>query len=153
MFYNAHIKSHIDYLSTVWDGCEDVHLKRMNSLHRQAVKNIIPDQKLSADEILKTLHMLPLKEHLLYNKSVFMYKIHREKLPQYLCSLFKKKDAHYSTSRQHFDPLTPKLDIYKNQSLSYSGAYVWNEIPPSITNIGSFPSFKAALFRWMFSSS
>ena len=152
LFYNAHIKSHIDYVSTVWDGCEDIHLKRMNSLHRQAAKHILPDPRLSTDQRLLKLNMLPLKEHLLFNKSVIMFKIHREKLPQYLCSMFKKKQSSYSTDRHHFDPKTPKLDIYKNQSLSYSGAYVWNEIPPSITNVNSLSSFKIGLFRWMFSS-
>ena len=27
LFYNAHIKLHIDYVSVVWDGCGEVHLK------------------------------------------------------------------------------------------------------------------------------
>ena len=27
LFYNAHIKPHIDYASVVWDGCGEVHLK------------------------------------------------------------------------------------------------------------------------------
>ena len=25
LFYNAHIKPHIDYASVVWDGCGEVH--------------------------------------------------------------------------------------------------------------------------------
>ena len=32
LFYNAHIKLHIDYVSVVWDGCDEVHLKKLNSL-------------------------------------------------------------------------------------------------------------------------
>ena len=28
IFYNAHIKPHIDYASVVWGGCSEVHLKR-----------------------------------------------------------------------------------------------------------------------------
>lgn len=28
-FYNAHIKSHIDYVSSVWDGCSDANFKRI----------------------------------------------------------------------------------------------------------------------------
>ena len=27
LYYNAHIKPHIDYESVVWDGCGEVHLK------------------------------------------------------------------------------------------------------------------------------
>ena len=43
LFYNAHIKPHIDYVSVVWDGCGEVHLKKLNSLHRRAGKLILPD--------------------------------------------------------------------------------------------------------------
>ena len=149
LYYNAHIRSHIDYVSTVWDGCEDVHLKRLNSLHRESAKHIYPNPTLSTDDKLKELEMLPLSKHLSYNKAVFMFKVHRGKLPQYLCSLFKKKPQHYSTNRQHFEPETPRLDIYKHQSLSYSGAFIWNEIPPAITHSNTLSSFKSGLFRWM----
>ena len=48
LFFNAHIKPHIDYASVVWDGSSDVLKKRLNSLHRRAVKLIFPnttDQK------------------------------------------------------------------------------------------------------------
>ena len=43
LFFNVHIKPHIDYASVVWDGCSDVLKKRLNSLHRRAVKLILPD--------------------------------------------------------------------------------------------------------------
>ena len=44
LFFNAaHIKPHIDYASVVWDGCSDVLRKRLNSLHRRAVKLILQD--------------------------------------------------------------------------------------------------------------
>ena len=34
LFFNAHIKPHIDYALVVWDGCSDVLRKTLNSLHR-----------------------------------------------------------------------------------------------------------------------
>ena len=32
LFYSAHISSHINYASTLWDGCNDVHLKKTKKL-------------------------------------------------------------------------------------------------------------------------
>ena len=29
LFYNVHIKPHIDYASVVWDGCGEVHFKKI----------------------------------------------------------------------------------------------------------------------------
>ena len=51
--FNAHIKPHIDYASVVWDGCSDVLKKRLNSLHRRAVKLILPDTTLTTDQKFK----------------------------------------------------------------------------------------------------
>ena len=39
IFYNAHIKPHIHYVSAVWDDCSEEHFKKIfNSLHRRAGK-------------------------------------------------------------------------------------------------------------------
>ena len=55
LFFNAHIKPHIDYASVVWDGCSDVLKKRLNSLHRRTVKLILPDTTLTTDQKLKEI--------------------------------------------------------------------------------------------------
>ena len=34
IFYNSHIKPHTDKVSLVWDGCSEVHLKKLNFLHQ-----------------------------------------------------------------------------------------------------------------------
>ena len=36
LFYNAHIKPHIDNASVVWDGCGEVHLKKQLNIEGQA---------------------------------------------------------------------------------------------------------------------
>ena len=43
LFFNAHIKSHIDYASVVWGGCSDALKKLLNSLLRRAGKLVLPD--------------------------------------------------------------------------------------------------------------
>ena len=60
LFFNAHIKPHIDYASVVWDGCSDVFKRRLNSLHRRAVKVILPDTTLTTDQILKEMRIMSL---------------------------------------------------------------------------------------------
>ena len=74
IFYNAHIKSHIDYAS-VWDGCDEVHFKKLNSLHRRAAKLILPDPSLSTEQKMSALGILNLPQQLAYNKGIFMHKV------------------------------------------------------------------------------
>merc|ERR1711860_237304 len=64
LFFNAHIMSHLNYASTIWDGCSQDTFKKLNSIHRRAVKQINCSQATSTDEKLKKLNILPLKKQL-----------------------------------------------------------------------------------------
>ena len=148
IYFNAHIRSHLDYASTVWDGSSEVHLKRLNSLHRRAAKQILPGHDLSADQILDQLKMLPLKKHFLYNKAIFVCKSLKGKLPQYLTQFLLKQNPHYSARRNHLSVPLPNLDLYKT-SISFSGPNIWNQLPQTISQACSLPQFKKGLHKWL----
>ena len=42
IFYNAHLKPHISYVSVVWDDCGKVHFKKVISRHQKACKFFLP---------------------------------------------------------------------------------------------------------------
>ena len=75
LFFNAHIKPHIDFASVVLDGCSDVLKKKLNSLHRRAVKLIFPDTTLTTDQKLKEMRIMSLQKELEYNKGLFVYRV------------------------------------------------------------------------------
>ena len=61
--------------------------------------------------------------------------------PGYLTDLFKMRESNSnstlnlrSVSNKHFQIPKPKINLFKN-SLSYSGALVWNSIPLDIKKI------------------
>ena len=62
IFYSSHILPHISFCSTVWDGCGETHLIKLNSLHRRAAKLLLPDKNSSTDEKMKALIILPLQK-------------------------------------------------------------------------------------------
>ena len=146
IFYNAHIKSKLDYVSTVWDGAGEVHLKRLNSLQRRAIKHILPDPDITTDEKLKNLNILPLSQHHLFNKGVTMFKIWNKKVPSYITDMFRVKTSQYSNSRLDFHTPFPRLDLYKT-SLLYSGSWLWNALPLHVKTSTTLTSFKKRLFR------
>ena len=88
LFYNAHIKPHIDYASVVWDGCGEVHFKKLNSLHRRAGKLILSDPSLSTERQMSALGILNLPQQLTYNKGIFMHKVLNNYSQNYLAQLF-----------------------------------------------------------------
>jgi len=73
LFFNAHIKSHIDYASVVWGSCSDALKKKngLNSLLIRSGKLILPDKNLTTDQKLNKIGILSLHKQLDYNKGIF----------------------------------------------------------------------------------
>ena len=101
LFFNAHIKPHTDYASVMWDGCSDVLKKRLNSLHRRAVKLILPDTTLNTDQKLKKMRIMSLQKQPEYNKSLFMYRVLSNEAPEYISNLYTHTPSSYSNSRNY----------------------------------------------------
>ena len=146
LFYHAHIQSHIDYASTVWDGCSEACIKRLNSLHRRAVKLILPKRSDSTEQRMRDLNRLPLRKHLVFNKGVFMRRVSCFTAPQYLADLFSPASSPYKTKRKSLFVPRPRIDIFKS-SITYSGARLWNTFPEEVTQASSLSTFKARLYR------
>ena len=103
--------AHINYASTVWSNASEVHLKKINSLHRRAAKLILPDHSLSTTAKLKKLDILPLQEQFVYNTAMLMFKIHMGWAPQYVCDLLNRAPARYE-SKNYVLPRT-RIDLYE----------------------------------------
>ena len=145
LFYSAHILSHVNYASTLWDGFSEVHLKKkMNSPHRRAAKLILSDPSVPTDDKLKTLKLLPLTKQLKYNKAVMMFKVRNGKTPEYIRSLFTRSSSRYGPN--NFIPPRPRIDLYKT-SLAFSGSSVWNSLPLSLKHLRTIRCFKRHLHR------
>ena len=62
-FY-AHIMSKIDHVSNVWDSYSDVHIKKLKSVHKCAVKVLRAASPMLTGRGHISHDPLPLKEHL-----------------------------------------------------------------------------------------
>ena len=146
IFYNAHIKLHIDYASVVYDGCGEVHLKKLNSLHRRAGKLILPDPSLSTEQKMSALGIFNLPQQLTYNKGLFMHKVLNNNSPNYLAQFFISHQFHCTNSRNKLYVPRPRLDIFKT-STSFAGASLWNYLLQNIKSCISLPCFKRNLHK------
>ena len=151
LFFHAHIKSHFDYASIIWDGASDVLLKKLKSIHKRSVKLIKYDVSISSKSNTPPLNVLPLETQLTYNKAILLYKVINGHAPKYLVELFHHSPSRYSAHKCNLALPKPRLDICKT-SFSYSGALLWNSIPPDIKNQRTFTSFKKCLFKYLLNS-
>ena len=145
MFFNAHIISHINFASTIWDGCSQDTFIKLNSVYRRAVRQL-DNRQISTDEKLKKLNILPLRKQLNFNKTILTHKIYYKKTPDYLTYLLDKTEERYNSNRLR--PPLPRIDLYYT-SLSYSGSKLWNKLPQTLKTISHTKTFKKRLRKYI----
>ena len=103
-------------------------------------------KNITTDEKMKALDILPLNKHLTYNKARLIHKIYYDKTPPYLKNLIKKAPDRYESSI--ILPPKPRIDLFKT-SLAFSGAQIWNALPPDLRKIKSQTVFRNKLFQFL----
>ena len=91
-FYSSHILPHMSFSSTVWDGCGETHLNKLNSHHRRVAKLLLPGKTSSTNETLKARSILPLQKQLDFNKAVLMLKVTKRLILTYIISVFRESN-------------------------------------------------------------
>ena len=85
------------------------------------------------------------KKQLGYNKGLFMYRVLNNEAPEYISNLYTHTPSRYSNSRNYQLSLPrPRIDIFKT-CISFSGAYVWSNLPLTVGFCQSLSSFKRKL--------
>ena len=107
-------------------------------MQRRAYKLILGTDYTTLDAARKQLRILSFEETVFIHKAKVMCKIANNTAPIYLTDLFQMRgndsylnNSHlnlWSTSNKNFLIPKPKIRLFKN-SLSYSGALVWNSVP------------------------
>ena len=114
-FFFAHIMSHINYASSAWDGCARAHMKQLYSLHKRAIKFLMPSSNMDYNQKCCALKLLPLDKQLLLNKCVLKQKVVHGKAPQYLKGLMIPSERLHVHGNKQLLPRT-RIDIFKTSS-------------------------------------
>ena len=88
---------------------------------------------------------MSLQKQLEYSKGLFMYRVLSNEAPGYIANLYTYTPSHFSNSRNYYLSLPrPRIDIFKT-SISFSGIYLWNNLPVTVRSCQSLSSFKRIL--------
>ena len=145
-FFHAHIMSRINYVSNVWDGCSDVHIKKLKAVHKRAVKVLCAASRMLTGRRHIPRGPLPLREPLKCNKCILVHKVIHNKSPQYLRQLVHTRARNDHSSRNSILILPKTIDIYK-MSFAYSGSFCWNALPRSLKIACSVSTFKSKVLQ------
>ena len=147
LFFHAHIQSHTDYASTLWDSASANALKPLESSYKRGVKLILLKKNSLLVSDYLSADILPLKLRLENNKAIMMYKVINGYAPPMILRNFSVDS--FNHSKRLILPL-PRIDLYKSSFL-YSGANCWNQLPSTLKNLTGLQSFKANLKKHLVS--
>ncbi|MCG7869794.1 MAG: hypothetical protein JAY74_25915 [Candidatus Thiodiazotropha taylori] len=156
LFYNAYIRPHFDYCSVIWGNSTCFNINKITKLQRRACKLILRNEYLTLEEARDRLKILSFTESVFLQKAKVMYKVANNIAPEYLTDLFQMRSCNTddtisnlrSISNRNFLIPKPKIDLFKN-SMSYSGALIWNSIPLEIKNATTLSSFVNKCTVWL----
>ena len=98
-FFHAQIISRKNDVCKVWDSYRDVHMKKLISVHKRAVKHLRAASQMLPGRGHTSAEQQPLKQHLQHNKCILVHKVVRNKSPAYLKQLLHAGTRSSTNSR------------------------------------------------------
>ena len=176
LFFDAHVMSHINYASVIWRGASENCTKKLNSLHRRAIKlvscplylinKLQKVQNSAARLVLKArktdhvtpllhaLHWLPIQSRINYKLSTLCFNFFLGSSPSYFSELLTvytpTRQLRSSTDDRILSVPRIKTKTYGQRTFTYSASTQWNSLPHNIRHMQSPQQFKRALKTHLF---
>ena len=154
--YNSLVQPHFDYCSSVWGSCSKSLSQKLQKLQNRAARVItFSNYDRNTDGLLRMVNWVKLDRQRLVNKSIMMYKIVNNMVPEYLSSHFVLRSDTLTYNLRDSDgtlAIPQPRTNYCKRSLSYSGVVLWNSLPLNIRQSLSLNEFKSKLKNYDFDS-
>ena len=148
--YNSLVQPHFDYCSLVWGNCGKTLSNKLQKLQNRAAR-VITSSSYDADvnSLFHKLSWKDLNSQRQIQKALMVFKSLNGLVPEYLTSKFVTRNVSNYALRDSANKLVvpfPRTNYMKN-SLSYSGATLWNSLHRNIRESSSIDQFKRLLYQ------
>ena len=141
--YFAYIHSKIKYGIEIYGQAATVHLNKIQRLQNRALKTLhnkdytTPTLKLHSD-----LNLLLIKDIYKHSIAQFVFRQKNNKLPEIFDNYFQSATHQHNTRQIEKMPTLRKRTEQGKNMLNYSGAKIWNSLPPKIRSVTSLYKLK-----------
>ena len=145
LIYNSLILPHLSYCNHIWGNTFKSHLKKLHILQKKSVRMITKSNYYSLSApLFKTLHILPIYNLVTLNTLIFMFSVNSKLLPDKYCNMFVLNSNFHSYSTRQKDYFhLPNVKLTSSQnSLSFVGIKLWNQLDESIRSSSTLSRFK-----------
>lgn len=148
VIYNTLILPHFNYCSTILYLLNQNEIQRLQKMQNRAMRIILCCSRTERTQVmLERLRWLPIKKYLLLNALIFIFKIVKGLVPQYLQnSLSYGRDIHEYFTRSKDNIRLPKVSkSCSHNSIFVRGMREYNELPIDIKDSPNLMIFKRKL--------
>ena len=130
-------------------------MHRLYRLQKRAARIVLDcDINVPTEVLFDKLCWMTVDELLLYEKCIFMFKVHRGLCAEYLLESFSHVNINTIYNLRSIDPNNfqipkPNLEKYK-KSIAYSGPLLWNSLPKMLKSMETLHNFKSLLRKHIF---
>ena len=150
LLMNAFVFSKLFYCSTVWPNTSQGNAKKLQLVQNFAVRIVLGLRKYDHFlEGIRSLNWLTVKDRLLLNDAVMVFKCLNDLVPKYLANIFvPRSHIHTRTTRSCNLLHIPRCRLsYGQRSFTYRGYKLWNFISNYLKAADCVNSFRRGLLQ------
>lgn len=151
--YKTLIEPHINYCATILFLANENDISRLQKIQNKCMRNILKvDYTYSSNDLLNTLEFLSIKQKIIFNTLVNIYKIVNMLAPNYLSNKLKpKSDNARKASLRNRNCIETNYARkgYTQNSIFYKGVNLYNMLPVECKNAINVNNFKSKLYKNM----
>ena len=151
--YNAIILPHLNYCNEIWGKTYNVHIDKLFILQKRAIRLISKsDYRCPSLPLFIKQKILPIRELIKLNISIFMFKYHQQILPVLFDKMFQKNSSFHIYPTRIKDNLHIPIShsTIRTHSIRFTGVTEWNSISNLIKTSSTLSRFRTLLKRSTF---
>ena len=132
----------MDYCSIVWSFVPDSSLVRLQRIQNKCMRVILDcDFRSHRGDMLNDLSFMSIKQRIIFNRCILMWKIVHGKSPQHLSANFTLNSnvSTYNTRSSNFNIYHDRVH---SNSFNFKGTKSWNDLPHEMKSVTILSSFK-----------
>ncbi len=151
LMYNAIVLPQFDYADIILDSASAAVNLKLQSLQTRVARLITGSgPRTRRNPMYKSLGWLSLQHIGDFHKCVMVYKCRNSLPPSYLEKVFTSNNTKHTYNTRHSSQLrsTKTRTTYYHKSFTVSGHKLWNDLPSTIQNCTTLPTFQKALYTF-----
>ena len=146
---NSFILTNVNYCPLIWMFCGNAMNDKVNSVHKRALRVLLNDYTSSFEELLHRNEEETIHDKNLQKLMLEVYKCMTSGNPSFLWEFFNKKVFPYSLRIHNLLQLrNARTKKYGNESLSFRGSIIWNQLPGQYKAAKTDHEFKMKIKSW-----